>query len=83
MLTLLNICIKYISRVITVNKKDTNCLLNYIPNTLYCEVAKYRKLVVKRKNKRHRRACKRLAVRYINKIRARYGRLDIDFPQFV
>lgn len=84
MSTLQNICVKHIARVIAANRKDPNCLLNYIPNTLCCviinEITKRQQLIRKRKNKRHRRANKRLEVRYMNRRRVRYGRIDIDFP---
>lgn len=87
MSTLQNICVKHIARVITTNRKDPNCLLKYIPNTLYCviinEITKRQQILRKRKNKRHRRANKRLEVRYMNRRRVRYGRIDIDFPSSI
>ena len=83
MINLQNICVKYIAKIITANRKDPRLLFRYISdslcNTIIVEVNKRLAIQKRNKNKRHRRANKRLAVRYMIRRRNRFGNRDIDF----
>ena len=83
MISLQNICEKFIARIITTNKRESSSLTQFVDTRAYSsileQINKYLRIRRRNKNKRHLRANKRLAVRYMNRRRIRFGKRDIDF----
>ena len=85
MISLQNICEKFIARIITTNKRESSSLTQFVDTRAYSsileQINKYLRIRRRNKNKRLRCSEKRLTVRYNRKIRTRYYfiyELDID-----
>ena len=85
MISLQNICEKFIARIITTNKRESSSLTQFVDTRAYSsileQINKYLRIRRRNKNKRLRCSEKLLTVRYNRKIRTRYNfiyELDID-----